>query len=373
MKIFLIGTSRSGSNMLRVMLNVAQSIDAPHPPFFMEKLRPFQHGFGDLSNDANYRRLIDAACRLIETNHVHWDWPIDREQVFKSCVSRSTIGVAYTLMDLSAQHQGKSSWLCKASGNVHFLPEIQENFPDARYLHLVRDGRDVAVSYLKAVVGEKTAYHIARQWAEEQRLCRDLGQSVGQERYLCVRYEDILTDTENQLRRICDWLKLDFDPAMLNFHESHEAMKTSKRGALWTNLEKPLISDNMNKWEKELSPEQILVFESVAAEMLDHYGYERKLAGKSAPLLEFSDSDRKYFVKINRAMKQHALSHVSDRDKEIRRPQDELLCEFMRQCPDLAEMHFPTGSVVIHMWRKVMQEIYGEEAGHIIDQEEERA
>ncbi len=77
-------------------------------------------------------------------------------------------GAVYTI---PAETWGKRTWCCKSLANIQYLDEIEAYFGDeARYIYLFRDGRDVAVSLRKAVVGEKHFYHIAREWAGTQRL-----------------------------------------------------------------------------------------------------------------------------------------------------------------------------------------------------------
>lgn len=345
--------------MLRVMLNQAATIDAPHPPFIMEKVRPFQSGFGDLQADPAFEALIEKVCQLTEKNHVPWDAaPFDRDRVKARCRERSVVGVFDALMTLSAEHHGKESWLCKASGNVHFLPELEAFFgEDARFLHLVRDGRDVMTSYMRAVVGEKTAYHIAKQWAEEQRLCVALQQRVPAHQFLSVRYEDILANPEQELRRICTWLGIGYTPAMVDFHESSEAQKTACYGQLWTNLKRPVIAENRGKWREGLTEDDVLVFESVAHDMLEHFGYPCSQVSAERPALTFSAEEVRRLTRVNNQNKRQTLAKIPARDLAIRAPQDEVIRSLIRLMPDVSALRFPTGSVVLPLWKDVMREL----------------
>ncbi|MDC0713789.1 sulfotransferase [Stigmatella sp. ncwal1] len=356
MKLFLIGTSRSGSNMLRLMMNQAADIHAPHPPLFMERMRPFQAGFGDLTQDANFDALLESACRLVETNHVPWDIaPLDRAEVRAMCRSRDVVGVYDALMSLSAQRHGKGSWLCKASSNVHFLPEIEQHFgEDAYFLHLVRDGRDVLTSYLRVLVGEKTTYHVGYQWALEQQLCLALQKRTPSRRYLSVRYEDLLADPRQHLSRVCDWLGISFRPEMVAFNESDEAQKTADCGQMWANVKKPLMQDNTQKWKSELSAEQILMFELVAGEMLRHHGYELSLAGSLQATA--SPADVMLLDHVNNRMKALVLARIPQRDLDIRAPQDEVIRQMIRATPNVEQVELPIGSVVLPLWKDVLRE-----------------
>ena len=70
MPILMIGTQRSGSILLRLMLNQLPEVAAPHPPHILQRLMPMVAGYGDLGGDANFERLVDDVCRLVELNPV---------------------------------------------------------------------------------------------------------------------------------------------------------------------------------------------------------------------------------------------------------------------------------------------------------------
>ena len=101
-------------------------------------------------------------------------------------------------------------------------------FPDARFVHLVRDGRDACLSFLAVPPGIMTeswahprdAGDFACQWRTEVRTARALGRRVGAARYLEVRYESLVADTEGDLREICAFAELPYDASMLDYRAS---------------------------------------------------------------------------------------------------------------------------------------------------------
>src|SRR3954462_2626336 len=171
MAIFMIGIQRSGSNLLRLMLNELPEIAAPHPPHILQRMMPLIPSYGDLNKDRAFSLLVDDVCRLVELNPVPWESvALDRKDVAARCRKRSLVAVFGALYDVMAETWRAKTWCCKSLANVYYLPEIDEYFDDAKYVYLDRDGRDVAVSFRKAVVGEKHFYHIAKEWDEAQRL-----------------------------------------------------------------------------------------------------------------------------------------------------------------------------------------------------------
>lgn len=327
MKVFMIGTQRSGSNLLRLMVNQAPSIAAPHPPHVLERFVPLLPAYGNLSEEASFVRLVDDVVRLVEVNPVSWGVEFDRADIRRRCRDNSLVAVFGSVMDRMAEAYGKPDWMCKSLANVHFLPEIERYFRDdnVRYLYLYRDGRDVCLSFLKAVVGEKTAYHVARQWHTEQQLALECGRRVPASQFLALSYEELTSNPESTLRLLCRWLGIEFNSAMLDFHESEEASKTAASGKMWENVKKPVMSTNTKKWLTGLSTEQIIDFESVAGESLVQLGYELELVGKSQSARVYDAEAKAALDAENRKRKASVKEQLPAEDLAARKPQEDLL------------------------------------------------
>ena len=179
MSILMIGTQRSGSNLMRLMLNQIPTIEAPHPPHILQRLMPLLPAYVDLSDASTFKQLVDDVCRLVELNPVPWEGVVlDREDIAGRCTQNSLVAVFSAVYDVLAETRGAETWCCKSLANVHYVAEIDEYLPKAKYLYLYRDGRDVACSFKKAVVGQKHFYHIAQTWAKAQRCCIDYAPEV---------------------------------------------------------------------------------------------------------------------------------------------------------------------------------------------------
>ncbi|MBK1687099.1 sulfotransferase family protein [Rubrivivax gelatinosus] len=328
MKIFMVGTQRSGSNLLRLMLNQAPSLAAPHPPHVLERFAPLLSLYGDLQNDSAFETLVDDVARLVETNPVPWPVSLDRADLRHRCRERSLVAVFGAVMDRMAEAAGKPDWVCKSLANVHFLPEIERYFgADARYLYLYRDGRDVCLSFMKAVVGEKTAFHVARQWHAEQQLALDCGRRVPAERFLALSYESLTTEPEPSLRRLCAWLGIEFHASMLDYHGSEEADRTAASGRMWENVRKPVIAGNSRKWLAEMRTDDIVDFESVAGASLTDLGYELHFVGQDREARRYDAAALAALDAENRRRKTQARETLPPADAAARKPQEDLLAE----------------------------------------------
>jgi len=170
--IFMVGEQRSGSNLLRVILNQSDKIAAPHPPHILQRLMPLVSLYGGFNNEEQFMTLIKDVCQLVENNPVTWEGTrLDRQVVRGRCRENSLIAVYGAIMDIYAESQNASAWLCKSMQNIRWAEQLDEYFDEPKYLYLYRDPRDVSLSFSKAVIGEKHPFFIARQWTELQQLC----------------------------------------------------------------------------------------------------------------------------------------------------------------------------------------------------------
>ena len=162
--LFIVGSERSGSNLLRAMLNQLPNVIIPHPPHLMRDLAPFFERYGDLNEDRNLRRLIDHAENLVDLHFAPWPFRLDKGQIFDEAVRlnrRSPYAVYALIYEQYRAHEDKGRWGCKSTFMIHNVKDVLAHHKNPQFLHLVRDGRDVAASmhkWLKAQAGaEKVA------------------------------------------------------------------------------------------------------------------------------------------------------------------------------------------------------------------------
>ncbi|ABM04068.1 sulfotransferase [Psychromonas ingrahamii 37] len=325
--IFMIGTQRSGSNLLRLMLNQLSDIASPHPPHILERMFPLVESYGDLDLDVNYKKLIDDICRLVELNPVEWSGiTFDRSKIKSHATGRSLLGVYAAIHDLYTESQGAKTWCCKSLANIKYINQIEEHFENPKYIYLYRDGRDVALSFQKAVVGEKHIYNIATGWSKTQKIALDFKKLIDKKRFFCISYEELTQGPEKIARSLCEFLGVEYVPEILEFHKSNEAKNAAKSSELWGNVTSPIITNNSRKFLAEMSPANIEIFESVSGNILDELGYERCRIVLGEEKI-FSHDEIDSFNSLNTKMKQEKMSQVDEKDKQRRERQTELLKE----------------------------------------------
>jgi hypothetical protein len=303
MPIFIIGTRHSGSNLLRQMLNRLPGIVAPNPPHILSQLMPLLSQYGNLMQPENFAQLVDDVCRLVELNPVPWEGVVlNRIEVLKRCRARTLVAVFGAVYDLYTEARNAETWCCKSLQNIRYLSEIEEYFPDAKYIHLYRDGRDVACSFRRVLAGEKHFYHLAREWSDTQRLALAHRERIPSGRFFSLSYEELTGTPERTARRLCQFLGVSFAHEMFDHHHSDEARRASEHG----DAVRPVAEDNVRKFLREATAEDIRIFESVAGDVLDILGYDRACVVRGQER-RFTVSDLEKFEQENRRLKDEAL------------------------------------------------------------------
>lgn len=323
--VFMVGEQRSGSNLLRLILNQSRELVAPHPPHILQRMMPLMHLYGDLETEAVFSRLVEDVCRLVETNPVPWDGVnLDRDEVRMRCRDNSLVAVYGAVMEIYAQTHNARGSVCKSMQNIRWAEQLDAYFVEPKYVYLYRDPRDVTLSFTKAVIGEKHPYFIAEQWTELQRLCLAERDRVGEERFFSVCYEELTSRPREVVEDLCDFLEIAFHESMLCFHQSREASRTAVASQLWQNLDQPIMGSNSRKFLKEMSENDIRIIESVAGDVMDRLGYARHYVRRGAEH-EYTAEMIQRFAAFNERRKRETAAGTEPEDLERRRLQAQVL------------------------------------------------
>ena len=325
--IFMIGTQRSGSNLLRLMMNQLKEIASPHPPHVLERMSPLLEKYGDLNDETSFDMLVNDVCRLVETNPVEWtDMKLDRDEIKSRCRNQSLMAVYAAIYDIYAEVKGAETWCCKSLANINYVNDIEAYIPDAKYVYLYRDGRDVALSFQKAVVGEKHIYNIAKDWSDTQEIALSLAKKISSDRFFAISYEQLTNDKENSAQALCEFLNVEYDKSMFEFHNTDEAKNAASSSKLWQNVTQPVLKNNSNKFIDQMPEKDLEIFESVAGHILDELGFDRFFVETGKELV-FDDDQIQMFNTINKQLKDKAMNSIDKEDMLRRLRQSALLDE----------------------------------------------
>ncbi|WP_183574865.1 sulfotransferase family protein [Mucilaginibacter sp. X5P1] len=331
--IQIIGTQRSGSNLLRVMLDQSSEIVSPHPAHVLVTFVPLLELYGDLDTET-YKVLINDVVDYVEANPVPWDGiTIDRDWIFENSNVYSLFEINCLIYEQAAICKNAKYWCCKSMANVHYADELESHSPNLKYIYLYRDGRDVAVSFKKAIVGEKHIYNLARQWKYDQEACIELADRIEKDRFFSLNYETLIAQPEAEIRKLCSFLDITYNESMLSFYNSHESKATAAAGEMWQNLEKPIMSNNTGKFHKELTHEEIEIFELVNQDVLQKLDYLLFTPLTNTQLIS-DDAIEQYGID-NKILKKEILVKARKSDLEHREPQVIILRKIKERAGEL--------------------------------------
>jgi len=272
--VFIIGTERSGTNLLRLILNAHPDIAVPHPPHIVKLFTPLAPLYGDLSSDDNFRRLIVDVCRMVELHTYPWEIRPDPERVFREAVARELICIYFAIYDQYLEYTGKKRWCCKSTFMIDHVADILRFHPDARFIFMVRDGRDVAVSAKSSIFNHYHVFYSARRWQREQRLGLEWLKKLPHDQIMLLKYEELTAAPVTAVKKLCAFLDLPYSDNMLEYHRFNEAKKSGALSISWKNTAKPVIPGNQGKFHRLLTEREVLQFEATALHELQELGYE---------------------------------------------------------------------------------------------------
>ena len=276
--LIVLGVGRSGTTLLRVMLDRNTKLAIPDESFFMLPLA--RRHRGRVKADAFYDDL-----RRLPRLH---EWDIQPEDVRPRLRDGMTTGEAIsTIFETYAEKQGKPRWGDKTPLYMQHLPLLERLFPDALWVHLVRDGRDAALSFVALPPGfsgktwaqPRTIAQFAARWKVEIDTARALGRRADG-RYLELRYEDLIADPARELGRVCEFASLRFEPAMVEYAGKVDVSNLPQH----QRLAQPPTA-NVRDWRTEMAAADARAFEGVAGDVLASSGYELLDAGARYPTL----------------------------------------------------------------------------------------
>jgi hypothetical protein len=274
--VIVLGVGRSGTTLLRVMLDRSSELAIPYETFFVPQLA-HRHG-----KRPKLDEFLDDLGRL----RTLYDWGITPGDVRPRLHEGMTTSEAIAaIFETYAERQGKPRWGDKTPLYMQQLPLLERLFPDAIWVHLVRDGRDAALSFLELPEGfsgktwalPRTAPQFAARWRTEILAARRLGRNAGS-RYLELRYEDLVDEPQRHLRLVCEHASLTWEPGMLDHTRPSDTAHMPEH----RNLAQP-PTPGLRNWRSQMSREDALAFEQVAGDVLRSSGYELLERGASYP------------------------------------------------------------------------------------------
>lgn len=262
--IIIGGCGRSGTTLMRVILDSHSQIACgPESNVFPSpnRLNPGSPGAEKLAK--KFEISAEEMAHLLRSSSTRAEF-------------------ADRFFDAYRRHAGKPLWADKTPRNIQVMPYILEHFPKARFVHVIRDGRDVVCSLRthprhRVIDGEIVKLDT---WNPIEdcvgRWVKDVGDGLvyrGDPRYYELKYEDLVTETEPTLRGLFEFLELPWEPAVMAFHEVQSASRDPVKFAQNPEATKPLQRSSIGRWRKDLNEEDLAYVLRRAGPLLRTLGY----------------------------------------------------------------------------------------------------
>jgi hypothetical protein len=261
--IFIVGSGRSGTTLLRNMLNRHPAIAVCRETDFYHYVYMRRRRFGSLANPQNRRRLI---AEYLATQRIQ-RMQLNRDELAAKLQNE---GLTYdkffaAFLEYYACVQGKRRCGEKTPQHAYFAGTLCQWYPDARVIHLLRDPRDTVSSLLHLPSAPNEVMGGANLWLRRNLAARRLQHRP---QYLLVRYESLVSRPEAELRRVCQFVGEEYSPLMLE----PKADPTADR-PWFQRAEQPVTTGRVGAWREELTAEQAGLIEWVVGHQMAEFGY----------------------------------------------------------------------------------------------------
>lgn len=293
---FIVGSGRSGSTLLRMILASHSRLAIPPETNFVRLLVERLPIDRPLSSE-EVARALD-----IVTGHYRWqdmEFPAEdfrREATaLKEPCLREVIEPVYRRF---LAREGKRRWGDKTPAYILCVPKLAAMYPGSRFIHLVRDGRDVAKSFQSVGWLGPRLHQNTGEWNEALELA-ERWRPLLKERFLDVRYEDLVLRTDETVRRICDFLGEAFEPDMLAWEGMVDRYVPRREKYAHEKLKRRPDEGDVERWRREMTGRELFVAEAFMGKSLARAGYRRRYAGLLwAPLFPLARSFCRYGLPV---------------------------------------------------------------------------
>jgi hypothetical protein len=271
---FIVGCGRSGTTLLRAVLDSHSQLAIPGESHFLTPMLDdrarYEHD-GEFARDLFLADLVKSERFLL--------WGLSATEVREALAQSESLDLPRAIRILYlvyATRQGKPRYGDKTPNHVLRIPLFAGVFPEARFIHLIRDGRDVALSLIDlSDWGPDDVGTAALRWRQFVEAGRRGAAEIDPGRYLEIHYEELLTSPDEALLRLCGFVDLPFEETMLQYHERADSLlRTVSVPHTHARLRLPLTT-GLRDWRTQMTDDDQAIFDSVAGDLLAELGYER--------------------------------------------------------------------------------------------------
>ena len=263
--IYLLGSERSGSNLLRTLLGNHSQISAPIAPHFCDVFYNQFYNYLPFTPSSK-EELIQDIEKYINHNFNDWKLKLQAEK-YKDC--KSFIDFMHMVYTEKAESENKSHYFSKDNHNHRYALGILKDIPNAKFVYLYRDPRDQVASWLRTPLHLHTPFAAVNKWNVEQNEIFKLG-TFYKVHFYSLKYEDLVDDPQGSISAVLEFLDLPIESACF---ETKPENKEAEKHPLWKNINKPVKKNNYGKFKDVLCQADLELIETVAKGNMQRLGY----------------------------------------------------------------------------------------------------
>jgi hypothetical protein len=266
-------SERSGSNLITKIFDSHPDICGPSTSHIADVLCPNLFKFGAM-NSLTWSQLVENVHTLLESKNAFWNKNFTFKELSEITEKNNVHALFDHIYSAEAQCHEKTSVFIKENRIYEFLPFFMQMAPNAKYLYMVRDPRDMAASWKHSYSIRGGAVRGAKVWLEDQQGFLKARSWLGNVRVPLFKYEHLLDSPVETISKVCSKIGYQFHPDMLNFYLKPSTKENANRAADWQNVDKPLKTDNAGRYLERLTKQEIQYVEFLCQELMVAFDYK---------------------------------------------------------------------------------------------------
>jgi hypothetical protein len=269
----MFGFDRSGTTLLSMMMGAHPQLAVPFSQaglwFRYESLLP---RYNKLATKDDVSQMVTDL--LAEERIQLWDVKLEYEEIVDGLPLGDFASIVERFHATYAARKGKPHWGNIDIATLDHMDQVNRWFRQARFIHIVRDGRDVALSHETYPYGASNTLECAMEWRRRLEANMKMGSMLDPARYMVVRYEDLILESELTLRGLCRFVGVEYAPEMLEYDRMVPEKIPAAKKWLWPAIDRRPVTANAYRWPSRMSVSKRVVFEWNARDLLARLGYE---------------------------------------------------------------------------------------------------
>jgi hypothetical protein len=280
--IFIVGANRSGTTLVRLILNAHSRIAIPDELIYFDSYLasvPIEAWRAPDLSEATYSAFVEDFLDRASASLPGLDPAVLTSRILEGAPNFKR---PYQLvLDAWARHHGKPRWGEKTPGNLFYADILYDMFPKARFIYVVRDPRaGVASMQRVSFLPDDVVFNVLSRRKHDTTGRATLERHVPAPRRMTVRYEDLVRDPAAVVRTLCDFIGEDFEPSMLHFHrDADDYMKAEAARDYNAAATAPISASKIAAWKDRLTTDEVAIVEHLCRDVMRRFGYRAVTPG----------------------------------------------------------------------------------------------